>query len=215
MAVCPAVAACVLTYRETGARGVRKLLGRVFDQKKIPKLWYAPILLFMPGVMVLSYGIMRAVGTPLPRPRPPTLAAVPLFAALFVAAAAEVLGWSGYATDRLLSRWSALHCALVLGLIWAGWHAVPYVQAQRSAAWMGWESLNTVALRVLIVCLYSNTAGSVFAAILFHAMINVSWLMFPNFGSHYDPRSTSLITACAAAIVTLVFSSRTLARTPG
>ena len=78
---------------------------------------------------------------------------------------------------------------------------MPLVQAHRSAAWIAWWSLNTVALRVLIVWLYNNTGKSVFAAALFHAFANVSGVTFSNY---YDPRITGLIVAFAAAIVTVV-----------
>lgn len=50
-----------------------------------------------------------------------------------------------------------------------------------------------VASRVLIVWIYNNTNGSVFLAVLGHDIDNVSWLTFPNFGSHFDPRVTGLI----------------------
>jgi hypothetical protein len=41
----------------------------------------------------------------------------------------------------------------------------------------------------------------VFGAALFHAMSNVSWQMFPNQGSHYDPRITGIIVAVTAVMV--------------
>jgi hypothetical protein len=83
------------------------------------------------------------------------------------------------------------------------------VQAHRSPAWIAWWCLGTVAQRVLIVWLYNNTGKSVFAAALFHAVSNVSTLLFPEY---YDPRITGLITAFAVAIVTVVWGPRTLTR---
>ena len=62
------------------------------------------------------------------------------------------------------------------------------------------------------VWVYNNTGRSVFATALFHAMGNVSTFLFPNYGSHYDPRITGPIIAFAAAIVTAVWGPRTLAR---
>ena len=124
-----------------------------------------------------------------------------MFLAFFVAALGEELGWSGYVIDPMQDRWNALQASILLGLVWAAWHWVPLVQAHRSAAWIAWWSLNTVALRVLIVWLYNNTGKSVFAAALFHAFANVSGVTFSNY---YDPRITGLIVAFAAAIVTVV-----------
>lgn len=80
------------------------------------------------------------------------------------------------------------------------------------ASFSSWQSLAMVAERVLQVWLYNNTGKSVFAAALFHAMVNVTWQLFPNQGSHYDPRITGLIAAFVAVIVTVVWGPRTLTR---
>ena len=96
--------------------------------------------------------------------------------------------------------------------MWAIWHWVPLIQADRSLSWIAWGSLGTVAQRVLIVWLYNNTGKSVFAAALFHDMSNVSWQLFPNYGSHWDPRIVGLIVAFVAAIVTIAWGPKTLAR---
>ncbi len=155
---------------------------------------------------------MRLMGLPLPTPQFPVLAAPVMFLAFFVAALGEELGWSGYAIDPMQDRWNALQASILLGLVWATWHIVPLVQAHRSPAWIAWWCLFTVASRVLIVWLYNNTGKSVFAAALYHDISNVSWQLFPNYGSHYDPRISGLIIAFAAAIVTVVWGPRTLAR---
>jgi uncharacterized protein len=213
MAFCPLMAASMLVYREHKTAGVTELLKRAFDYQRISaKVWYAPIVLLKPGVMVLSYGLMRVMGLPLPIPQFSVLAALVMFLVFLIAALGEELGWSGYVIDPLQERWNALHASMLLGLVWATWHLVPLVQAHRSPAWIAWWGLGTVASRVLIVWLYNNTGKSVFAAILYHAISNVSWFLFPNYGSHYDPRITGLILAGAAAIVTVIWGPRTFAR---
>ena len=102
----------------------------------------------------------------------------------------------------------ALKGNLILGAAWGLWHVVPYIQgspydARETAVWVACQAaLFTVAARVLIVWLYNNTGKSVMAAILFHDTINVSYVLCPNNGSHYDPAITGAITAVAAVIVT-------------
>jgi membrane protease YdiL (CAAX protease family) len=49
--------------------------------------------------------------------------------------------------------------------------------------------------------LYIHSGKSVFAAAVFHAMINLSWQLFPNNGSFYDPRVFGLITLGFATIL--------------
>ncbi len=213
MFVCPVTAALILVYRENKTAGLTALLKRSFDYKRIrAKVWYAPILFLMPSVMVLSYGLMRLMGSPLLVPQFPVLVALGMLVAFFIAALGEELGWSGYAIDPMQDRWDALQASILLGLVWAVWHIVPLVQAHRSPAWIAWWSLGTVAARIIMVWLYNNTGKSVFGVALFHAISNVCWQLFPIHGSYFDPRLNGLIMALVAAIVTVVWGHRTLAR---
>ena len=81
---CPLIAASILVYREDKTTGVTELLKRSFDYRRIrAKVWYVPTVLLMPGIMVLSYGLMRLVRLPLPAPQFPVLAALTMFLASF------------------------------------------------------------------------------------------------------------------------------------
>jgi uncharacterized protein len=66
--------------------------------------------------------------------------------------------------------------------------------------------------KVLIADDGSKCAASVFGAVLYHDISNFSWQLFPNHGSHWDPRITGLILVFAAAIVIVIWGPRTLAR---
>ena len=213
MVVCPLVAALLLVGRESGRAGVKAHLQRSFDCRRIAKgIWYLPILLLCPAVAVLSYVVMRLLGMPVPAPQLSWTAAVILFGMFCVSALCEESGWSGYLIDPLQERWGAALAGIVLGIVWAVWHIVPLLQAGRAWGWIAWWSLGTVSLRVLLTWLYNNTGRSVFAATLFHATNNVSWQMFPESGSHYDPRINGLIVSAIAVLVTLRWGTRTLTR---
>jgi len=210
---CPATAAIFLVHRESKTAGVRKLLKRSFDFKRIKeKIWCLPIVLLVPGVAILQFGLIRWMGVSLPIPQIPALKTLGIFLAMFIAAQGEELGWSGYAIDPMQDRWGAFLAGILLGLVWAIWHIVPLVQVHRSPVWIAWWCLGTVAARVLIVWLYNNTGKSVFGAAVFHTMINVSWQLFPIHGSYFDQRVNGLIMAFAAGIVTVIWGPRTLAR---
>jgi len=210
--ICPGTAAVILVYRENRTAGVTALLKRSVDAPRIrAKVWYAPLLLLQPGVIVVSYAALRVLGVPLPPPQFPVLTATVLFLVFFISALGEELGWSGYVIDPLQERWGALPASLLLGVVWAAWHVVPLVQAHRSPTWIAWWGLYTVAARVLIVWFYNNTGKSVVAAALFHTTLNVTWLLFPIVGSYFDPRVTGLIDTGVAALVTALWGPRTLA----
>ena len=213
MFVCPMVAALMLVHQDNEPNGMMELLKRTFDFKRIKnKIWYAPILLLMPVVMLLSYGMMRLLEMPLPEPYIPFYAIPFSFLAFFIGAISEEIGWTGYITEPLQERWGALVASIILGTVWALWHIIPWFQGYPNPEWVIWQCAATVALRILIVWLHNNTGKSVFAAILFHTTINVSIYMFPNYGSGYDPFITFIILAIAASIVTFLWDSETLAR---
>ena len=209
--VCMVGAASILVYRENGLAGVTELLKRSFDFKRVrSKIWYLPTILLMPFIMALSFVAQRLMGVPLPAPQFSNATPLILFAVLFVAAIGEELGWMGYAIDPLQDRFGALGGALLLGGVWAVWHFIPLLSVHRSLVWIAWWALGTVAMRVIITWLYNNTGRSVFIAVIFHAMFNLTWQLFPINGSYYDPRVTSLIMALVAVGVVIASGPRTL-----
>ena len=205
-AFCPMLAALVLVFGERKTAGVVALLKRSFDFRRIGrKRWYVPIVLLMPGVSGLVYGLMRWMGMSVPAPQFSVLATLFMFLGFFAAALGEELGWSGYAIGPMQARWGALQASVLLGMVTALWHVVPLVQAHRHVAWMAWWCLYAVAARVLIVWLFNNTGQSVFAAALFHTMLNLSWMLFPIHGSSFDLRLAGPILALIAATVVVVW----------
>ena len=171
----------------------------------------------MLALSILAYGAMGLAEVPLQHPSYNLLLTIPLlFVLFFVLAIGEEVGWTGYATDPLLERWSALATGLILGLMAVLWHLVPLIKMGRTPIWIGWWAVWSVPLRVLFVWLYNNTGKSVFAAILLHAMVNLSNSspFIPRQGSHLDMAVIGVITVIATGMVTFLWGPRTLARGP-
>lgn len=201
MTVCPLAAAALHTYRRSGRGGVVALLGKTLDARRISSpAWYLPALLLNPAVAAAVYRWQRTGGVPVPAFEVTATEAGGLTLLFLAAAVGEEVGWSGYALDPLLRRWGPLGAGLALGALWAAWHLIPYAQADRSQEWIAWQCAKTVASRVLIVQLYTQAGGSVFATVLFHASDNLSAFLVPRAGSHYDPRATAIILAVVAAV---------------
>lgn len=213
MVVCPFIATLILVYKEEKYHGIKKLLKKSFDYKRINhKIWYIPSIFIMPLILLLSYWIMPLIGYPLPEPRITLLTTLVLFIVFFMTAIFEEVAWMGYLVEPMLKRWSALKTGIILGAIWALWHTIPYFQGYHNLTWIIWQNLFSIAARVLIVWLYNNNGKSIFIAILFHTMINVSDALFPINGSHYNPMVTGAITIGFVLVVTFLWGSKTLAR---
>lgn len=212
MVVCPLAAGAALTYREGGIDGVARLLRRAVDLRRVRPRWlYAPIVGLVPAVAVCSYAAQRLLGHQIPAPSIPLGSATGFAVLYLLSTACEQLGWTAYATDAMLERRDALTSALVIGTVWAAWHVLPYVQAGRSTAWIFSQSLFTVALRVALTSAYLATDRSVAATILMQTSADLSWSLYPRFGSHYDPVMTGAMLSAVAVAITLAWGRRTLA----
>lgn len=212
MVINPLIVASLLTYRERGTDGIRLLLKRSFDFRRIRRrIWYLPIIFLLPMATLVSFGWMIATGASSENLQIPSLIPV-LFLVFFIAAMGEELGWSGYALEPLQDRWGALLAAIIIGIVWALWHLVPYALAN-PVAWVTGQCLATVMIRILMVWIFNNTGQSVFGMILFHAMVNLCAI--PDYGLPYDPLKLGVILTVIAAGVVYLWGPRTLARYRG
>ncbi len=210
----PLITAAILVYRKEKFAGVKKLILRMFDFVNIKqKIWYAPIILLMPILYLLTYVIMRMIGLPVATEwRIPTLAPL-IFLAFFSAAAGEELGYMGYAIDPMQERWSALTACLIMGTLHAIWHYPSMIELGQSPALMVWGTLFTIAIRVIIVWLYNNTGKSVFVAILFHAIGNTGRTIFPGGRPSFEIGNAAVgysLVLVTAVVIMFLWDKKTL-----
>lgn len=198
MAVCPGLAALIIAARDGQATALLAQAIRPGAWR-----WYLPALLIMPALSVLAFLIARTSGHDIPLPEIDLTATAGMTVAFLFMAFAEELGWTGYATTPLRQKVGSLGAAIILGLIWSVFHIVALLQADRSAAWIAWWAVGTVAQRVIIVWLYVNS-GRVLVATVFHAASNLCWQLYPVQGSHYDPQIIAPLTAAAALMIVAV-----------
>lgn len=79
---------------------------------------------------------------------------------------------------------------------------MPLIQVGHGFAWIAGWFAGTVAARVLIVWLHNNTGRGVFAAILFHAMLNVTAVLTPDYDLPIvQILAASLLLALAATVL--------------
>lgn len=211
LTVAPITAGLILAYRENGSNGAKQLLKRSFDYKRIgSKLWYLLILFFWPVIFILATGVMSFTGETAPDPLVPIVAAPILFVLFFIFALFEEAGWMGYAFEPMERRWNALKAGLLLGFIWAIWHAPLYVLSGQDALWIAGQLVSLIAIRILIVFIFNNTGKSVFATILFHALYNVGTMTATSFYTSTGHLLTSLFIAITAIAVIILWDPITL-----
>jgi membrane protease YdiL (CAAX protease family) len=228
------VAAIVVTALEGGRAGLRSLLGRVVRWRVAP-VWYAVAIL---GPLVLTLGAV-ALHVVLGGQPPsiglligalPTLVIYIVYMTLTVALGEEV-GWRGYALPALQARYSALLASLILGVLWALWHLPQFFNPDTLYSNLPFVLFLAyiVPFAVLITWVFNSVGGSVLMAILMHALMNASavlWKTIPEYSVKPPTAAdalavnvhTNLMVAIvlwvAAVAVVLVYGSRNLSRHP-
>ena len=115
----------------------------------------------------------------------PTLLIYVVYMMIFVALGEEV-GWRGYALPALQARYSALIASLILGVMWALWHLPVFFNPDTSYSDLPFFLFVAflVPVAILMTWLFNSTAGSVFMAMLFHAVMNSAdelWKVLPEY----------------------------------
>jgi membrane protease YdiL (CAAX protease family) len=213
--VTPIASASVLTFRRHGNRGLKQLLWRIFDFKRIVRSrWYVAILLLPPFIFLLSLACMVLSGVPIPPALAPLVAVPVVFPFFFLLAAGEEVGWMGYAFEPMQARSSAFRAALVLGVLWALWHVPFFVFMMPDPVVLSAQIFTLVGTRVLVIWIFNNTGRSVFAAILFHAADNTALVILPEVTAITPWGAAALcgLIAAAAVVVTLLWGPHTMAR---
>jgi len=137
----------------------------------------AVCLLYPLGVIVLSLGILRALGVSVRSPSwegwSSYLYGAVIGGGLIGPGVFEEIGWRGFALPHLQRRYSALVSSLIIGLAWAFWHFPNFVFPSQPPPW--WHLLafvaNTLAVSVVFTWVCNSTGGSLFAVVLLHGAI--------------------------------------------
>ncbi len=188
----PLVGALVTTLIYEGGAGLKKMLKSGINVR-LGKWWFVTLLVF-PVLIGGSLGLAILFGAPVPEfpvvaeaaasgaPLPVFLliALVPIL--LNSGPLQEEFGWRGYVFEHLRHKYSALTAAIIAGLLWGSWHA-PLFFANRPEPYYtnpAWGLfLTTLLTGIILAWLYANTKGSIFTAMLAHAMFNWSNWVFP------------------------------------
>ena len=118
LAFVPLAAAAILVYREDGFGGVKRLLKRIVDYRKIQqKIWYVPLIFLAPLIYLSLVTIMRLIGDSAVADNHILMLPV-LFAIFFPLAVGEETGWMGYAIDPMQDRSGALWASILLAIPW-------------------------------------------------------------------------------------------------
>jgi membrane protease YdiL (CAAX protease family) len=193
--------------------GVKAHLATYVKPKGAPGYYLLALALF-PTIWLLGFLLSRASGIDIPDSNYPAagaglVAMILFFLMNFIhGGISEEPGWRGFALPRLQARYSPFTASLILGIIWAVWHA--------PARFGGIEAKsleNTIIEWVLIVFVtfiftwfYNRTKGSILVTALLHASMNTS--------ARFIPATPAAILLLVAFMIFVIIFDRMWRRLP-
>ena len=174
----PMLAAIIVTAATQGRRGVGALFRRHSLRRRGGLLPYTAtvlILLAIAGSAALPVYLGQAPLDEVALRQALMTVPVQFLLIALVGGGNEELGWRGFALPRLQGAHSPLAANVMLGIIWAVWHAPLFFMEGTSQSHIHFPSYVLLCLGITVVLGYVfNTArGGVIAAVITHAAINV------------------------------------------
>jgi len=180
----PTIVSLFMTGFVSGRQGLRELRSRLFKWK-INIKWYAFAILTLPVFLcvmlfVLSQFSSDFIPKVMHEDNKVGFIITGVLTGLLGGGLLEEIGWTGFVTPRLRSRYSLLKSGLILGLLWGIWHFLPVFWGSGDMnGKIDWSSFLPglfshyavlIPYRVILVWLHDQT-GSIIPAILMHACL--------------------------------------------
>lgn len=161
------------------------------------KIRFIPILiLLMPCLVLLAIAISLLFGLSsnqfsLSIPADQALEGinfVAIFITVLLSCSLEEIGWRGYGIDSLNSRFSLWKTSLIFATLWSLWHVPAFFikngYFQKELWNLGWMHvvvyfMSLFPVTILINWLYVRNNRSILVGIIFHAIMNLSYGLFP------------------------------------
>lgn len=113
---------------------------------------------------------------------------VTIFITVLLSCSLEEIGWRGYGIDSLMSRFNVWKTSLIFATLWSVWHVPAFFikngYFQKELWDLGFLHVivyfaSLFPITILINWLYVKNNRSIIVGILFHAIMNLSYGLFP------------------------------------
>lgn len=162
--------------------GVRSHL-RTYIKPRGPYGYYLLAIFLFPTIWILGYLLSRALGMEVPFSNYPKLDSnLPWRVILFFlynfiyGGLSEEPGWRGFVLPRLQAKFSPFVSSLILGVLWAVWHAPARfggIEA-KSVSDTVVEWILLILVSVIFTWLFNRTGGSILSTAMVHPAMNTT-----------------------------------------
>lgn len=162
--------------------GVREHL-RTYIKPRGSFGYYLLALILIPAIWLLGNLLSRAFGMEVPVIRSPMADIKLLGMAILMflynvtySSLSEEPGWRGFALPRIQAKFTPLVSSLILGVLWAVWHAPLKFGGIDSASFSDTltEWVLIVLVNIIFTWLFNRTKGSILVTALIHPVMNTT-----------------------------------------
>jgi membrane protease YdiL (CAAX protease family) len=162
--------------------GVRYQL-RTYIKPRGPFGYYLLALVLIPSIWLLGNLLSRALGMGVPFFRYPVvdirllgMAIIFFLYNVIYGALSEEPGWRGFALPRLQAKFSPLISGLIIGVVWAVWHAPGKFGGIEASSLSDTlvEWILIVLITIIFNWLFNRTQGSILVTALIHPAMNTT-----------------------------------------
>lgn len=193
----PGISGIFMIWRHYGLKGLGSFFRRL-TLWRAPLQWWLFLLLGIPAIVYTAAAITGTIDDPFPFS--PWIMVLPaLIQSLLLGPMGEEFGWRGLALPLLQRRFAPFWASLILGVVWAVWHAPAFLlSGTPQSAWsFGPFFIGLIAITVILTPLFNASRGSLLIAILYH--LNIMNPIFPD----AQPWDSYLLVIVAAVTVFL------------
>ena len=236
-ALSASIAGIIMTTVEDGSGGMKLMLRRLLIWRVGIGYWLFACLFLVPAILLGSVVNPLFNGDPLDfSSTHPSLEIIPLFIIFFIVAGlGQELGWTGFLTPRLQSRFGALTSCVIRAVLGGLWH-LPlffYSRLQHPALadfpYSGWiaqkgflVAIGTMILMFLLPWsifyswIFNNTRGSLLLAAVLHG--SEVWVVYWMLSAGIDPSNLNnywgygAVMVVIASIIVITTGSQNLSR---
>lgn len=179
----PALLAALVLHRNGSSEDWRAFRQRLATWR-VGLRWYAVALVTLPLVHLAGVALTSQSGGHFPF-HLERFALLPLF---LITNLGEEIGWRGYALPHLQQRFHSLTASLILGVVWAAFHWVAFLQNPTlSWGFLVVGSLMLIAMSIVLTWVFNHSRQSVIVATAAHAMYDVVSIGVVPFGETTTP----------------------------
>jgi membrane protease YdiL (CAAX protease family) len=167
----PGISGVLLVRLHYGIKGLGGFFRRL-TLWRAPGAWWLFLLFGIPAIVYAAAAIVGTLDEPF-RFSPWYLVFPALLQSLLLGPMGEEFGWRGLALPLLQRRFSPFWASLILGTIWAIWHAPAFLMSgiPQSAWSFGPFFAGLIAVAVIMTPLFNASRGSLAIAILYHLQV--------------------------------------------